>query len=186
MHTDTARIDRAISAMKAGDTSALDYLYVTYADEVCAYVRTIVRSHHDAEDITQNVFLKLPNAIRRYESRGLPFERWLMRVARNASLDHLRARRQVPYAEVYVSEEGYEESEFDLRHTLEDALAKLPADQREVVVLRHALGLSPPEIAKRLSRTEASVNGLHHRGRRSLITALEEVGTRPAAMAMAG
>jgi RNA polymerase sigma-70 factor (ECF subfamily) len=161
MHTDTARIDRAISAMKAGDTSALDYLYVTYADEVCAYVRTIVRSHHDAEDITQNVFLKLPNAIRRYESRGLPFERWLMRVARNASLDHLRARRQVPYAEVYVSEEGYEESEFDLR-------------------------LSPPEIAKRLSRTEASVNGLHHRGRRSLITALEEVGTRPAAMAMAG
>src|SRR5205823_3768804 len=51
---------------------------------------------------------------------------------------------------------------------LKDALATLNKDQREVLVLRHFAGLSPPEIASITGRTEGSINGLHHRGRRAL------------------
>ena len=172
MPLDLDRVDDAVNAVKAGDWSALDYLYVSFADAVCSHVRSIVRRHHDAEDITQSVFLKLPRAIHRYEPRGVPFERWLLRVARNAALDHLRASRAVPVAEVFVAEEGRDECQSEIRQLLKEALAQLPPEQREVVVLRHALGLSPLEIARRLNRTEPSVHGLHHRGRRALVQAL--------------
>jgi RNA polymerase sigma-70 factor (ECF subfamily) len=87
---------KAIAAAKAGDVSALHFLYVRYADDVQGYVRSIVRDRHEAEEITQDVFAKLIGAIARYEQREAPFAAWLMRVARNAALDHLRGRRHVP------------------------------------------------------------------------------------------
>jgi RNA polymerase sigma-70 factor, ECF subfamily len=183
MHADQARVDLAIAAVKAGDPSALHYLYVRYADEVRTYLRTVVRAPHDAEDLTQDVFLKLPRVLCRYEERGLPFERWLIRVARNCALDFLRARRQVPVPEVYPRTEGYEERSAETLGSLRDALAILPHDQREVVVLRHLAGLSPPEIASRLRRSEASVHGLHHRGRRTLRRRLQEADAEPASAA---
>ena len=63
----------------------------------------------------------------------------------------------------------------DLRHALE----QLPEDQREVLVLRHIVGLSPVEIASTLGRSESSVHGLHHRGRRTLQSSLTELGAAP-------
>ena len=83
------RLDTAVAAAQAGDHSALHYLYVHYAGDVCAYVRNIVREHGDAEDLTQTVFLKLPRAIARYDSCALPFERWLLRLARDSALEHV-------------------------------------------------------------------------------------------------
>jgi RNA polymerase sigma-70 factor, ECF subfamily len=171
---------RAIAAAKRGEWDAIHYLYVRYADDVLAYVRSIVGDHHAAEDITQSVFAKLIGAIQRYEERGaIPFAGWIMRVARNAALDHLRARRQIPVEEVRTSDPGDEGREFEQRQCLKEALASLPEDQREVLVLRHVLGLSPPEIAERLERTESSVHGLHHRGRAALRAALIELEAAP-------
>jgi len=171
---------RAIAAAKRGEWDAIHYLYVRYADDVLAYVRSIVGDHHAAEDITQNVFAKLIGAIRRYEERGaIPFAGWIMRVARNAALDYLRARRQIPVEEVRTTDPADEGREFDQRQSLKEALAALPEDQREVLVLRHVLGLSPPEIAARLGRTESSVHGLHHRGRAALRAALIELEAAP-------
>jgi RNA polymerase sigma-70 factor (ECF subfamily) len=179
MQAEQVRVARAIAAVKAGDPSALHFLYVRYADDVRGYVKSVVRTPDDAEDLTQDVFLKLPRVLCRYEERGLPFERWLIRVARNCALDFLRARRQVPVAEVYPRTEGYEERSVETIGRLRDALATLPPDQREVVVLRHFAGLSPPEIAHRLSRSEASVHGLHHRGRRAMRRSLTDAGAQP-------
>jgi RNA polymerase sigma-70 factor, ECF subfamily len=171
---------RAIAAAKRGEWDAIHYLYVRYGDDVFAYVRSIVRDHHDAEDITQGVFAKLMSAIQRYEERGaIPFAGWIMRVARNATLDHLRARRQIPVEEVRTADPCDEGREFEQRQCLKEALAGLPEEQREVLVLRHVLGLSPPEIAARLEKTESSVHGLHHRGRATLKAALIELEAAP-------
>jgi RNA polymerase sigma-70 factor, ECF subfamily len=169
----------AIAAAKRGEWDGIHYLYVRYADDVLGYVQSIVRDHHEAEDITQNVFAKLATAIRRYEERAVPFAGWLMRVARNATLDHLRARRQVPVEEVRVSDPSNNGAEFEQRQCLKEALATLPEEQRKVLVLRHVLGLSPPEIAERLGKTESSVHGLHHRGRATLKAALIELEAAP-------
>jgi DNA-directed RNA polymerase specialized sigma24 family protein len=89
MHADPERVERAVTAVKAGDPSALHYLYVRYADDVCSYVRSIVREHGDAEHVTQSVFQSLPRTIARYESRVLPFERWLLGLARDSAVDQV-------------------------------------------------------------------------------------------------
>jgi RNA polymerase sigma-70 factor (ECF subfamily) len=169
----------AVAAAKEGDMSALHFLYVRFADDVCAYVRSIVRDPHTAEDITQNVFAKLMKAIHKYERRDVPFAAWIIRVARNVALDHIRASRQIPLAEVRTSDEGREQIGFECALSLREALERLPAEQREVLVLRHVAGLSPGEIADRLGKSEASIHGLHHRGRGALKAALRELDAAP-------
>ena len=170
---------RAIRAAKAGDWDALDYLYSRHADDVLRFVQSIVHNRHDAEDVTQEVFAKLMRAIHRYEERAVPFAAWITRVARNAALDHVRSRRQIPVEEVRISENGHEETSFERLYAFKRALAALPESQRQVLILRHIGGLSPNEIADRLGKTEASVQGLHHRGRAALKLSLTELGAAP-------
>jgi RNA polymerase sigma-70 factor, ECF subfamily len=122
MQADLARVEHAIAAVKAGDPSAAHYLYVRYADVVCAYVTSIVGGRREAEDVTQSVFLKLPQAIAAYEAGGLPFEGWLLRVARSSALDFLRKRRE------------------------------MSPEQLEVLALRYLAGLGTSELAARLDR----------------------------------
>jgi RNA polymerase sigma-70 factor, ECF subfamily len=170
---------QAVARAKEGDSSALHFLYVRYADDVCAYVRSIVRDPDEAEDITQNVFAKLMTAILKYERRDVPFAAWVLRVARNVALDHIRARRQIPFEEVRTSDRGDDQVSFERCQSLREAMQRLPAEQREVLVLRHIAGLTPGEIAERLGKTEGSVHGLHHRGRGALQVALRELDAAP-------
>jgi RNA polymerase sigma-70 factor, ECF subfamily len=170
----------AIAAAKRGEWDGIHYLYVRYADDVLAYVQSIVRNHHEAEDITQNVFAKLMTAIQRYEQREVPFAAWILRVARNVALDNVRARRQIPCEEVRTEDgDWHEQIGFERSQCLREALRRLPQEQREVLVLRHIAGLSPGEIAKRLGKSEGSVHGLHHRGRGALQAALRELEAAP-------
>jgi RNA polymerase sigma-70 factor, ECF subfamily len=77
--------------------SALHFPYVRYADDVHGYVESIVRDRNEAEDITQSVFANLITAIGTYERREGPFTAWILRVARNASLERLGSRRQIAF-----------------------------------------------------------------------------------------
>jgi RNA polymerase sigma-70 factor (ECF subfamily) len=169
----------AVTRAKVGDTEGIHYLYVRYADDVLRYVTGLVRDHHEAEDITQNVFAKLMTAIKKYEERAVPFDAWILRVARNAALDHLRAKRAIPTEEVRQTDTGRAQTAQDRGRALRQALEELPEDQREVLVLRHIVGLSPLEIADTLDKSESSVHGLHHRGRRSLRANLTDLGAAP-------
>ncbi len=69
--------------------------------------------------------------------------------------------------------------DLDRVETVRAALATLPDEQRQVVILRHVVGLTPGEIADRLGRTESSIHGLHHRGRRALREQLAELDIVP-------
>lgn len=176
---DERLLTRAVECAKQGDTSALHYLYARYADDVYGYIKSIVRDQHDAEDITQTVFAKLITAIKKYERRRSPFVAWLLRVSRNAALDHVRARRLVPCGDVSVSEQSDEHTSLERGLALKEALNLLPEEQREVLVLRHVAGLSPARIAELLGKSEGSIHGLHHRGRRTLRTALRDLEAAP-------
>ncbi len=90
----------AVARAKDGDADALRFLYLRYADNVYGYVCSIVRDEHEAEDVTQQIFAKLLTAIDRYEPRQVPFSAWILRVAHNAAIDHVRMRRPVPVEEV--------------------------------------------------------------------------------------
>jgi RNA polymerase sigma-70 factor, ECF subfamily len=176
---DSRLVQRAVARAKAGDGDGLHFLYVRFAADVQRYVASFVRDDHEAEDITQNVFAKLMTAIGKYEQREVPFAAWILRVARNAALDHMRARRAIPAEEVRVADNGSAQTGVDRGRDLRHALEGLPEDQREVLVLRHIVGLSPTEIATTLGKTESSVHGLHHRGRRTLRANLVELGASP-------
>jgi RNA polymerase sigma-70 factor (ECF subfamily) len=177
---DAAREVRlAIARAKEGDRDAVRLLYMRYSDNVYGYVRSIVRDEKEAEDLTQQVFMKLMLVVGKYTDRGVPFSGWLLRLARNVALDHLRRRRPTPTEDVMGADQHADERPRESARALYDALATLPDEQRDVMVMRHIVGLSPPEIAEQMGRTESSIHGLHHRGRRALKQELLRLGSAP-------
>lgn len=177
-----AKTRRAVARAKEGDVGAMRFLYVTYSHNIYGYVRSIVQDDHEAEDVTQQVFAKLMIRIGKYDDRGVPFFAWLVRLAHNVAIDHLRANRVTPVENV-MDPDTHSWSDLDRTHAIRAALASLPGEQREVVMLRHLVGLSPGEIANRMGRSEASVHGLHHRGRRALQRELTRLDSAPTKMA---
>ena len=169
----------AVARAKQGDTSGLHVLYVRYGREVHRYVKRIVSDHHEAEDITQGVFLKLMRVIGSYTQRDVPFAAWLRRVARNAALENLRSRRAMPVRKFDRGEQSRDDLRSERVRDLRDALEELPYDQREVLILRHLAGLSPGEIAQMLDKTEAAIHGLHHRARNAIKDALRDLEATP-------
>jgi RNA polymerase sigma-70 factor (ECF subfamily) len=180
-------VRRAVAAAGQGDPEAVRLLYIRFADNVYGYVRSIVGDEHEAEDVTQEVFTKLIRVIGGYEDRGLPFHSWILRVAHNVAIDHLRRRRSFPCEDVRGADEADADPAAHERcSALQAALAGLPEDQRQVLVLRHVLGLSPAEIGERLGKSESAVHGLHHRGRLALQAALRLLGWAPSTARRAG
>src|SRR3712207_6770528 len=175
-----ALVVAAVTDAKAGDHDALRYLYLRYADNVYGYVCSIVRDEHEAEDVTQQIYAKLLTAIARYEPRSVPFSAWILRIAHNAAIDHVRARRAVPCEEVRSPELEDGDISRERSRDLRAALDKLPAEQRDVIVMRFILGLSPREIADRIGRSEDAVHGLQHRGRTTLRKELTRLQSAPA------
>ena len=176
-------VKRAIGRCKKGDRDALRLLYERYAGNVYGYIRSIVRDDKEAEDLTQHVFLKLITAIGKYDDQGVPFSGWLLRLARNVALDHLRKRRPTPAEEVFGADMQADDVALHRARSLRTALVALPYEQRKVIVMRHLVGLTPPEIATQMGRSESSIHGLHHRGRRALQEELRRLESAPATAA---
>ncbi|HEY1713496.1 MAG TPA: sigma-70 family RNA polymerase sigma factor [Solirubrobacteraceae bacterium] len=172
------KVRLAVARAKEGDREALRYLYVVYSHNIYGYVRSIVHDEHEAEDVTQHVFAKLMTAIAKYDDRGVPFFAWLLRLARNLAIDHLRANRLTPTENV-LDPDTSATIDLDQAETVREALATLPDEQRRVVLMRHVIGLSPGEIAEQMGRSEGSIHGLHHRGRRALQRELQRLDSTP-------
>jgi RNA polymerase sigma-70 factor (ECF subfamily) len=117
-------------------------------------------------------------AIVKYDDRGVPFFAWLLRMARNLAIDQLRSNRLIP-TETVIDPDTSSSPDLDRAETVRSALATLPEEQRQVVFLRHVVGLSPGEIADRMGRSEGSIHGLHHRGRRALQRELQRLDLTP-------
>ncbi|MFI5005494.1 MAG: RNA polymerase sigma factor [Solirubrobacterales bacterium] len=182
--TNSRLVSQAIKRAQAGDREALGFLYARYADNIYGYVRSIVHNHHEAEDITQHVFTKLMRVIGKYEERDVPFFAWALRVARNVTMDYIRSERLIPVEEIRKADrEESDPATGGKLKDLRDALDTLPSAQREVLILRHVAGLSPIEIAKLTGKSEGSIHGLHHRGRRTLAAELTSRGMAPTTMA---
>jgi DNA-directed RNA polymerase specialized sigma24 family protein len=109
--SDSQLVQRAVARAKEGNLEALHFLYIRYVPDVLRYAGGFVQDHHEAEDITQGVFAKLVTTISQYEQREAPFLAWILRVARNAALDRVPARRTIPTEEVRVSDVGEDADE---------------------------------------------------------------------------
>jgi RNA polymerase sigma-70 factor (ECF subfamily) len=165
------RIRAAVVAAQAGDRDAMARLYLDFAPSVRAHAARIV-GPHDADDVAQQVFLKLMSDLPRYRPGAAPFSAWLMRVAHNVAVDHRRRGRELPVADLGLRAATSDERRSECIDSLREALAPLTVAQREVLLMQHVAGLSAPEIAGRMGRSAHSVHCLHHRAQAAARTAL--------------
>jgi RNA polymerase sigma-70 factor (ECF subfamily) len=169
-----------VGAARAGDRDAMAELYVLHAPAVHAHVLRVVKDLDDADDVTQQVFAKLVTGLDRYRPGEAPFIVWVLRVARNTAIDHVRRARAIPFDDVHVARARDEQGAGEVRSALRAALALLPQGQRDVLLLTHLVGLSPNEIAAVLGCSVRAVHGLHYRGRAAVRATLTDLGSAPA------
>jgi RNA polymerase sigma-70 factor, ECF subfamily len=157
--------------------------YSRHRNLVYAVALRVVRNSHDAEDVCHDVFVKLMSRPDAEEPTSATFPAWLAAVARNEALDHIRRssrRRYDPIEGIPVADRRPVPV---VDPVLREAIASLPRDQREVVILRLVAGLAPSEIAGQLVRTPASVNGLLHRATGTLRRQLAAQHIQPSVVA---
>lgn len=129
-----------------------------------AYVRQAI-----AEELSQEVFLKVVKGVKNYESRGHDAA-WVFTIARRVLLDFRRRQRREGLMGVYDTEglEPRSEPRVILELSIRDALSRLPEAQRDAFLLREVAGLSYAEIAKIHNTTTVAVRSLLHRTRQTL------------------
>ena len=135
------------------------------------YLLRMLGSSDRAEELTQDVFVNALKGVDRYQER-LQERAWLFRIARNLRLDELRRDRRAPAISA-GDNEPLQAPQQALRVSLRQALAMLPDDEREAVVLAEVVGLSYAEIAVACSVTAAAVRSRIYRARMQLRAVLD-------------
>jgi RNA polymerase sigma-70 factor (ECF subfamily) len=182
-----------ITRAAGGDPTAFQTLVEQHRSMVYRVAYQFAGNHHDAEDITQEVFIKVYRSLDRFR-RDAQLTSWLYRIAMNACIDHRRRRpsaaaaagQEVEQTLLNVPEEtpGPEARAYagELGDLLESAIARLPQGQRIVFIMRHHHGLKLCEIAEALGLAEGTVKRqLHaavHRLRQALSAANVTAGDR--------
>lgn len=158
-------MDRA----RGGDSEALAALYDAYLPKVYRYIAARVGSTHEAEDLTEEVFLKVLGAISEFRWKAVPFSAWLFRIAHNHLVSHFRRsalRKGSQLSESMIDEDMDPPALVEARLALDEvrrATALLPDAQREVITLRFVVGLSVSETARVLGKRENNVKALQHK-----------------------
>jgi RNA polymerase sigma-70 factor (ECF subfamily) len=145
-------------------------------DDLRRFVRRRVSDQHEADDIVQDTLTKLAEQLRDGPI-GRPLHAWVLRVARNAIVDHYRARGrgQAPVENVAADDPGPPPIEkAGLLASFRAFIHALPAEQREVVLLTEYDGLTQAELAARLGVPVSTVKSRVQRGRKRLERALRE------------
>jgi RNA polymerase sigma-70 factor, ECF subfamily len=155
------------------DPARFAELYERNFHVVYAYVARRTSSREEAEDITSDVFHQALANLKRFEWRGAPFAAWLIRIASNAIADRWkqRAREAADPPDEELSDPSMEGVE--RQAALFQLVAKLPQDQRRVIVMRFAEQKSIREIAQELKRTEGAVKQLQFRALEKLRADME-------------
>ncbi|MEU3570376.1 RNA polymerase sigma factor [Kitasatospora sp. NPDC036755] len=180
----------AVRAAQAGDEEAFRLLFRTVQPGLLRYLRVLVGGRpedaQDAEDIASETWLQIARDLRGFSGDGDGFRGWAATVARHRALDHLRARRRRPVADLpfdqLVELAGGEDTARSALTTVgtADALAlisRLPRDQAEAVLLRVVMGLDAESAARVLGKRAGSVRMAAHRGLRRLAKLVEPLAS---------
>ena len=137
-----------IRAVGRGDIDALGKIYARYGPAVHRLAVALTLSAGDADDVVQDVFIGLPEALTVYEEQGA-FEGWLLRFAARVALTKVRADSRTVGDEYFALAVAAPDPILD-RITLEAALSTLSREARLIVVLKILAGYSHEEIAAQL------------------------------------
>jgi RNA polymerase sigma-70 factor, ECF subfamily len=156
------RDERAwVRGAQAGSASDLEALFRAFWPRAFRAAYLVAHDAAAAEDIAQEAFLAAIRSLDRFDRRR-PFGPWLHRIVVNRAIDY--ARRRQLRAESELHDYGAEPPELGDGHCLAGAIARLPLEQRAVIVLRHLLDYTPGEIAELLDLPRGTVNSRLRRG----------------------
>ncbi len=167
-------VEALVERAQSGDRDALGAIYDRLAGRVYRFALFRVGSPADAEDLTQRTFLKMIEGLPHYRQRGIPFEAWFFRLARNSVIDHLRAGRTHQPLEAVadmqstsLSPEASAELAAEFQR-LDAAIRRLTPIQQEVIGYRFMAGLSAREIGHVIGKREGTVRALQFRALEAL------------------
>ena len=186
-----AQSDRElVDLARAGNEQALSELYLLYFPRVYRYILARTGNQYDAEDLAEEVFMKVLEAIERFEWREAPFSAWLFRIAHNAVISKRRKEtsrgRSTQLEDIYASDadgpEDLVESRLAVREVMV-AAEQLPDAQRQVIALRFGAGLTVAETAKAMGKGDGNVKVIQHKAIAKLREMMGQPKKRPAAYA---
>lgn len=176
--------EEVADGVRAGDPDAVGAVYVALSDRLLGYLMARVRDRGVAEDLLEATFLELLQHGRTIRGGAAAIKVWLFRAAYFNALDHLRkVKRRLEdltddEAALDVVDPGTRSPEdlavqSDVRRRVRDAMSHLSADQRQVLLLRYVAGLTGPEVAAVLDKSDGAIRSLQHRAERALAKLLE-------------
>jgi len=150
------------------DQEAFGELYERYFDKIYRYITFKIGNYAEAEDMTQQVFLKSLQSISSYKWRDIPFSAWLFRIAHNQVVDYLRKKTRQPTASLddtpVVADSNPQQITEDRLDTERLMLAtkKLTKSQQEVISLRFTSELPIAEVAEVMGKSPGAIKALQH------------------------
>jgi RNA polymerase sigma-70 factor (ECF subfamily) len=172
-----------LAAARRREPAAVTRIYTAYAPALFRFFMAAVSDRHQAEDLTGTAFVSAIEALPRFRGPIEALGGWLFQIARHDLYDHRRqqARSRIEPLEDNLNEAALADGGVDPEQLAIDrlegsrvlaALRELSPDQREVLLLRMAAGLTAPEVAETLGKTTGAVKALQHRGLASLARVL--------------
>lgn len=163
--------DEALVELARSDPEAFGELYERHVKRVYNYVYYRTGARQDAEDLTARTFVQALSHLPRYRQQGVPFSAWLFRIAHNLVANWFRdnAKRTVPLdeaIEIRPSPTGNPDETIESkeeRQALLAAVATLPAERQQLILLRFVEGMRAADIAVVMGRSEGAVKALLHR-----------------------
>jgi RNA polymerase sigma-70 factor (ECF subfamily) len=168
---------KKLARLAKKDKQAWGELYEVFFDRVYAYFFYRVANQEVAEDLTQQLFLKVFSSLATYRLTRRPFGAWVFKIAHNLLVDYYRQKKDEVILEAGLPfEDKWAQAKLEQleeRAVLEEALKKIKGDYREVVYLRFLIGLSVKETAYAMGRSESAVKLLQLRALQALRKEME-------------
>ena len=164
--------DEVVALATGGDLNAFGELYDRFVERIFNYIYYRTSNRVDAEDLTERVFFRAIQHIKKYENRGLPISAWLYRIAHNLVANWYRdnsRRQEIPLDtfDFTLQYRGELPETAVLRHEekehLLSVIRELPHERQQLVVLKFVDGLTNAEIGQIMGRTEGAIKSLYHR-----------------------
>ncbi len=169
--------NKLVKKAKRGDSEAFGKLYDRYISQIYRFVFFKVNNIPEAEDITQQVFLKTWQNIRSYKfKRGARFSSWLYSIARNSVIDYYRTSKKhtdiedVKYDSRFTTSPKFDEKlDRDKKvKQVEKSLSVLTEDERDVVIMKFVEEFSNKEIEETLGKSQGTIRVIQYRALKKL------------------
>lgn len=187
-----------IERVLKGDANAFEHLVHAYEKTVYNLALRTLGNREDAEDVTQEAFLKAYRSLDSYRGDS-KFSVWLYRIVSNLCLDLLRSRQRKPTQSLTVEDDDGEIGELEIsdehfspeklldrkltRESVQRGLSALPDDARQILLLRELQGMSYEEIGQALDLEPGTVKSRIFRARKRLCAFLLQDGNLPDSLA---